>query len=194
MQLLGYMFYRYLFFNASTLLPKNKISTSTPPLILSIKSAILLQSLSTHVPEAPGSLRLLSLSFNGHTFYKFLDILTLISNYPVGLEEVELYCNVVEQTATIFDITLIFTLGLITAVKKNKSWAIVNWNVRDVAQLLDPHLHYHKSGIIGRNLCEEVLRLIIKHWDPAITSFFHAHHQSKKILRQLDLVARDSFS
>lgn len=84
------------FFNASTLSPKNKVLTSALPPILSVKSAILLQLPSTHIFEAAGSPRLLSLSFNRHTFYRLFDILVDINNYPDGLQQVKLYYDMVE--------------------------------------------------------------------------------------------------
>ncbi len=126
MQLSGRILYRRLFLDASTPLPKNRVSTSVPSPISSIKSAILLQLSSTHVLKAAGSPRLLSLSFNGYTFYSLSDILAHINHYPIGLQRVELYYDVVEQTAAIFDIGSVFATGLITAVKKDKSWAIVD--------------------------------------------------------------------
>ncbi len=100
----------------------------------------------------------------------------------------------VEQTTAIFDIGLLFAAGLITAVKKNKSWAMVHWNAKDVAQLLNPLTRHHKAGLVGRNRREEALRLINKHWGPAIAAFFHARHESEKTLRKLGQVARDSFN
>ncbi len=39
-----------------------------------------------------------------------------------------------------------------------------------------------------------MLRLINKHWGPAIAAFFRARHESEKTLHQLGQVARDSFS
>ncbi len=163
MQSLGRTFCRRLFFDASTPSPKNRVSISAPPPILSIKSAIPLQPPSTHVPETAGSPRLLSLSFNGHIFYKLFDILTHINDYPVGLQRVQLYYDLVEQTAAIFDIRSVFAAGLITAVKKDKSWVMVHWNTKNVAQLLDPLTCHYKAGLVGRNRHEEVLRLINKY-------------------------------
>lgn len=92
------------FLDASTPLPKKRVLTSAPPPMSSIKSTIPLQSQFTYILEVAGSLRLLSLSFNEHIFYKLFDILAYINNYPIGLEQVELYCEVVEQTTVIFDI------------------------------------------------------------------------------------------
>ncbi len=163
MQSSGRTFRRRLFFDASSPSPKNRVSTSAPPPISSVKSAIPLQLPSTHVPETAGSPRLLSLSFNGHTFYRLSDILAHINDYPIGLQRVELYCDVVEQTAAIFDIGSVFAAGLITAVKKDKSWIMVHWNAKDVTQLLDPLTRHHKVGLVGRNRREETLRLINKH-------------------------------
>ncbi len=69
-----------------------------------------------------------------------------------------------------------------------------HWNAKDVAELLDPLTRHHKAGLVGRNHREEALRLINKHWGPAIAAFFRARHESEKALRQLGQVARDSFS
>lgn len=121
------------FFNISIFLPKNRVLTSILAPILSVKSIILLQLPSTYGLEAAEFSRLLSLSFNGHIFYKFSNILTHINNYLVGLQQVELYYNIIEQTATIFNIRLVFAIGLIKAVKKKKSWVMVNWNAGDIA-------------------------------------------------------------
>lgn len=121
------------FFDVSTPSPKNRVSTSVLSPILSVKSAISLQLSSTHILEATRSLILLSLSFNRYIFYKFFDIFIHINDYIVGLQRVELYYNVVEQTAVIFDIRSVFAACLIKAVKKNKSWAMVDWNPRDIA-------------------------------------------------------------
>ncbi len=121
MQSSGRNLRRRLFIHASTPLPKTRVSTSAPRPILSVKSAIRLQPPSTHVPKTAGSPRLLFLFFNGHTFYRLSDILAHINDYPIGLQQVELYCNVVEQTAAIFDIGLVFVAGLITTFKKDKS-------------------------------------------------------------------------
>ena len=129
------------------------------------------------------SSRLLSLFFNGHIFYRLSDILAHIKNYSIGLQQVELYCNVIEKTIAIFDIRLAFVAGLIRGVKKNKSWAMVYWNARDVVQLLDPLICHYKAGVVRCNHCKEALRLINKHWDPAFAAFFHAYHESEKTLR-----------
>ena len=47
---------------------------------------------------------LLSFLLNGHIFFNLSDIIDHIHHYPVSLERVELYYNVVEQTAVIFEI------------------------------------------------------------------------------------------
>ncbi len=48
--------------------------------------------------------------------------------------------------------------------------------------------------MVERNCREEALRLINKHWGPAIAAFFRARHESKEILHRLGQVACDSFS
>lgn len=114
-------------------MPKNRISTSVLLPISSVKSAVLLQPPSTYIPKTTGSPRLLSLSFNGHNFYRLSGILVHINDYPVGLQQVDLYCNMVEQIVAIFDIGLVFMADLITAVKKDKSLVMVDWDTKDVA-------------------------------------------------------------
>lgn len=66
------------------------------------------------VPPVPPSASpmLLSLSFNGYNFFPLSDIIAHITDYPVSLERVKLYCDVVEQTAAIFDIGSILAAGL----------------------------------------------------------------------------------
>ena len=72
--------------------------------------------------RASASPTLLSFLLNGYTFLNFSDIINHIHDYPVGLERVELYCNVVEQTGAIFEIGSFFALNFIKVVKKDKSW------------------------------------------------------------------------
>ncbi len=98
-----------------------KTSNSSLSPILSVISAISLQMLFTHISEAAGSLSLLFLYFNRHIFYRLSDILVYINDYPICLQQVEWYCNLVKQTVTILDIRLVFMTGLIIAVKKDKS-------------------------------------------------------------------------
>ncbi len=88
----------------------------------------------------------------------------------------------IEQTAAISDIRLIFVMSLIIVVKKDKSWAIVDWNARDIAQLLDPFTCYHKASLVRHDHCKDVLRLINKHWGPTIVVFFCVYYKSKKTL------------
>lgn len=121
MQSLRRILHRRLFFYTSTSLPKNRVLTSAPPPISSVKSAISVQLLSTHVFKVTGSPRLLILSFNGYTFYKLFDTFALINDYDIGQQQVELYCDMVEQTAAIFDIWSVFVTGLIKAIKKTRA-------------------------------------------------------------------------
>ncbi len=100
----------------------------------------------------------------------------------------------VEQTAAIFNIGLVFATDLIIAVKKNKCWAMVYWNVKVVAQLLDSLTRHHKAGLVRRNCCKEALRFINKHWGSVIAAFVRTHYKNKKTVRQLGQVARDSLS
>lgn len=71
---------------------------------------------------------------------------------------------------------------------------MIDWNAKNVAQLLDPLICHHKAGLVGRNYHEEALRLINKHWVPAIAAFFHTYHENKKILHQFGQITRESFS
>ncbi len=85
MQLPGYILCWRFFFDASTLLPKNKILNSMISSILSFKSTIPVQLLLTYVLEATKSPRLLSLFFNRNIFYKLSNILAYINTYLVSL-------------------------------------------------------------------------------------------------------------
>lgn len=71
---------------------------------------------------------------------------------------------------------------------------MVDWNARDVVQLLDFFTCYHTADLVRYNRCKEVLRLINKHRGSAIATFFRACHESEKTLRQHNLVVRDSFN
>ncbi len=100
----------------------------------------------------------------------------------------------IEHIAAIFDIGLAFITGFITAVKKDKSWVMVDWNTRDVAQLLHLLICQHKAGLVGHNRYEEVLMLIYKYWGHGIVTLYRAYHKREKTLRQLCQVARNNFS
>lgn len=105
---------------------------------MSAVKSVIPQPLSSQAPGGSDARKLLSLSFNNYTFYKLSDIIAHIHDYPVGLQRTKLYCDVVEQAVGLFDIGSVFAAGLIKAVKRDKSWAVVDWDAKDVAELLEP--------------------------------------------------------
>lgn len=50
-------------------------------------------------------------------FFSILEIIEHIHDYPVGLERVELYCDTVKQTASIFEIESAFASDLMAMLK-----------------------------------------------------------------------------
>lgn len=68
------------------------------------------------------SLKKLSLTFNGCTFYILLNIITHICNYFKRKACIALYVDI--QALIIFDLKLIFVKSLIKTIKKDKSWAL----------------------------------------------------------------------
>lgn len=96
-------------------------------LLIPVAEALVLVSvISTHRPLALVASFLiftyiltytLSFSFNKRQFYCLSDVLAYICNYPKKQDYVNLYVNVVCQTIQIFDMSELFTLGLIKAIK-----------------------------------------------------------------------------
>lgn len=64
------------------------------------------------------------LLFKRQIFYTLTDVSKYIHDYPKGERRVRLYLDIVKQASNIFDLGSIYTVGLIKAVKKDKSWAI----------------------------------------------------------------------
>ena len=135
---------------------------------------------------------LLSLLLNGRTFFNLSDIIDHIHDYPVGLERVKFYCDVIEQMAAIFEIRSFFASNLMKVIKKDKSWQNKEWTSVDIAQLFAPLARNDKIVQTGRNCREKTLKTLNKHWGPAITGFFRACYKNKKTLRQLVHLASGS--
>lgn len=76
------------------------------------------------------------LMFHNHTFYMLSNVIAHIRNYPWREVFFALYINVVKETSIIFDLGLAFAKDLIKAIKKDKSWANVEWSINKVKQLL----------------------------------------------------------
>lgn len=92
----------------------------------------------------------LSLSFNGRQFYSLSDVLAHISDYPEGEDRVAVYIDVVRQASNIFDLGASFALGLMNAIKKDKSFAMALWTKKHVKQLLVPLNRNVKAARIGK--------------------------------------------
>lgn len=83
---------------------------------LSILQPALLVLLNVSLP-----IKILLLLFNKQIFYTLFDVLEHICDYPKSEKCVRLYIDIIKQASNIFDLGSAFTVGLIKAVKKNKS-------------------------------------------------------------------------
>lgn len=134
------------------------------------------------------------MSFNKRQFSILSDVLAYISDYSERKDCVAVYINIVRQPSNIFDLGAAFALGLMHAIKKNKSFAIELWIKKNVKQLLLPFDYHVKAARLGRTQCEKVLKTINKCWDLKVTGFFCSHNESEKILRQLAYLISYCFS
>ena len=155
---------------------------------LSIPQSTLLILLNVSV-----SIRILLLLINEQIFYTLFDIFKYICDYSEGKQRVRLYIDIVKQASNIFDLDSAFTVSLINAVKKNKSWVIEKWSKNEVKELLAPFSCYIKADQIGKTRHDRALKTIIKHWGPKITSFFRSQNKSVKTLCQLANLSTNSF-
>lgn len=73
-------------------------------------------------PITPTSL---CLNFNGATFLSLFFLVNYLLDYPEGEQRVDVMVDVVEQATAIFEFGSAFTAGLVKAIRKDKSWAIV---------------------------------------------------------------------
>lgn len=135
----------------------------------------------------------LSLSFNGWQFYYLSNVFLHICNYPEGQDHVILYINVVRQTTQIFDMDAVFTLGLINAIKKDKSFEIELWIKHQVDLFVAFIKCYVKAARVGKSQCKEALKIINRCWGSEITDFFHSCNESEKIFYQLGHLLNNSF-
>lgn len=133
-------------------------------------------------PITPTSL---SLNFNGATFFSLSSLVNHLLDYPEGEQRVDVMVDVVEQTTAIFEFGSAFTAGLVKAIRKDKSWAIVKWSKNDVNELVAPLTRHICADGANRNRREGVLSTITKHWGPAVTGFFRSRNESEKCLRQI---------
>lgn len=121
--------------------------------------------------------------FYNHTFYILSNVITHIRNYPWREVFIALYINVVKQTSIIFDLESAFAKSLIKAIKKNKSWANVEWSINKVKQLL-VFLSCHIQAARTRQIYwKKALKIINKYWGPKVIAFFRCHNKNKKTLR-----------
>lgn len=124
-------------------LPARTHGSPHMPLVSSALAASL--PVSTHV-----SSHTLSLSFNRRQFYSLSDVLAHLSDYPEGEDHVAVYIDVVKQASNISDLGAAFALGLMNAIKKDKSFAMGSWTKEHVKQLLVPLDRHVKAARIGR--------------------------------------------
>ena len=138
-------------------------------------------------------LKTLLVSFNGRIFYLLSEVIVYICDYPEDEECVTLYVDVVKKVKKIFDLGLAFVEGLIKAIKKNKSWALAEWSINELEQLLVPLSRHIQAIRIERTCRLGALIIINRHWGPKMTTHFRSRNKSKKILRQLSYLSRNSY-
>ena len=83
-----------------------------------------------------------------------------ITCLPEGQDHVILYITVVRQTTQIFDLDSAFTLGLINAIKKDKSFKLELWIKHQVDLLVAFIKCYVKAARVGKSRCKEALKII----------------------------------
>ena len=106
---------------------------------------------------SPNSLVLI---FQRRFFYILSDILTYVQDFLVGQDHIYVYKDVVKQMGFIFELGSIFTSGLVTTIKKNKSWALASWNKLEMNKLLTPLLRHVRIDCIRKKFWEEALKTI----------------------------------
>lgn len=97
----------------------------------------------------------------------------------------DLYFDIVRQVNKMFDIGAVFALGLINAIKKDKSFEIELWTKNQVNLLVALIKCHVKAARIGKSRHEEMLKTINKCSGLEITGFFHSCNESEKTLCQL---------
>lgn len=105
---------------------------------------------------------ILTMLFNERQFSTLSDVLAHISDYSERENRVAVYINIVRQPSNIFDLGAAFALGLMHAIKKNKSFAIGLWTKKNVKQLLPPFNRHVKAARLGKTQCEGALKTINK--------------------------------
>lgn len=129
------------------------------------------------------------LNFNGRAFSTLSAVLDHICDFPEGEARVPLYLEIVQQASNLFYLSSAFSQGLVTAIKKDKSWAIAKWTKNDVSKLLAPLSRHLSADRLGRNRREGALSTINRQWGPDITDFFRSLNESEKCLRQIAHIA-----
>lgn len=99
--------------------------------------------------------------FNRRQFSTLSDVLAHISDYPEGKDCVTVYINVVKQASNIFNVGTVFVLGLMHAIKKNKSFAMGLQTKENVKQLLLPFDRHVKVARLGKTQREEALKTVM---------------------------------
>lgn len=77
------------------------------------------------------------------------NVFDYICDYPESKKHVQLYLNVVKQASNIFDLSSAFVVGVIKAIKNDKSWVIKKWSKHKVEKLLAPFSYHIKADQIG---------------------------------------------
>lgn len=139
-------------------------------------------------------MRILLLLFNRQIFYILSNVFDNIRDYPESKKRIQLYLNVVKQASNIYDLSSAFAVGLIKAIKKDKSWAIKKWSKHEFEKLLAPLSCHIKADQIGRTRFDGALKTITKYWGPGITGFFWNQNKNEKTLCQFVYFLINSFT
>ncbi len=79
----------------------------------------------------------------------------------------------VKQVGAIIKLGSEFASGLVKAIRKNKSWALLaSWSESKVDKLLAPSLGYMRANCVRRQRRKGALKTINQHLGPEICSFF----------------------
>lgn len=127
---------RHFFSDVLAFLAGTRVSTSAPlpglsgQFVLPVKSIFFL-TLQLIL------LKKLEITFNNQTFYFIADIFSYIGNFSIGFQRVELFYDILKQTAFFFNVSSSFVKEVIKAVKKDKSFKLVDCHAKDIAELLE---------------------------------------------------------
>lgn len=89
-------------------------------------------------------------------------------------DRIYVYEDMMKQVEITFELGSVFAFGWVTAIKKDKSWALASWSELKVDQFLAPLLRHVRADCVERKRWEGVLKTINQHWCQEICSFFQS--------------------